>query len=182
MAVTTLKGHVSRALDFFRRPEIYFGIGKSTNWTEDDRTPGTPDTQTVDEYNPPVPMSTDDMVQVVGYKKAESVFLVVPDEEGTLRYRDTKWRVVSQSDALDEGARWVYVSTYISYDELPTNISYRQIGCFTGLIKAEGVSEGKFSLLPEEVKDPGILEVLDNRKAIYREPDQREQLVIVIEF
>ncbi|MDM7543682.1 hypothetical protein QUD93_04060 [Lactococcus lactis] len=30
MAVTTLKGHVSRALEFYNKPDIYIGIGKTT--------------------------------------------------------------------------------------------------------------------------------------------------------
>ena len=112
MAIATLKGHVSRALDFFNKSNIYYGIGKST--------------ACVDEFNPPLPLETDDLEETIGYKKAESIFLVVPDEEGAITYKDTSWRVVSPSNALTEGARWVYVSTYLSYDELPVDITYRQ--------------------------------------------------------
>lgn len=55
MAVTTLKGHVSRALDFYNKPDIYMGIGKTTPWE--------------DEYNPPTPATTDELTEPAGYKK-----------------------------------------------------------------------------------------------------------------
>lgn len=168
MAVTTLKGHVSRALDFYNKDNIFMGVGKVTPWSDD--------------YTPPVPDPTDDLLEPAGYKEVESKFLVVPDPEGELTYRRTKWKIVKPEDALEQGARWVFLSTFLTYEELPTDISYRQIGAFTGLIRDEKVPAGKVSLLPTEVSDQGILEVLDNRTPIYREADQREQLVLIIEF
>ena len=168
MAITTLKGHVSRAYDFYNKPNKYFGIGKTTPWDN--------------EMTPPTPTINDDMVEVVGYKLIESLFMVIPDDNGELVYRDTKWKIVPADQAYEKGARWVYVSTHVSYTELTTNISYRQIGLYTNLEKAEGVPTGKSILLPSEVGNPGILEVLDNRPPIYREADQREQLVLIIEF
>lgn len=187
MAVTTLKGHVSRALDFYNKPDIYFGIGKTTPWTEADRTPSTPSKDIsggyiIDDYKPPVPEVTGELTEVAGYKKAETIFLVVPDPEGTLTYRNTKWKIVPKEEALDKGARWVFLSTFVAYTELPTEISYRQIGAFTGLKAVKGTPPGKYHLLPEEVEDEGIIEILDNRTPIFREPDQREQLVLIIEF
>lgn len=90
-----------------------------------------------DEYNPPTPATTDELVEPAGYKKVESIFLVAPDPEGELTYRNTKWKIIPYEDALVQGARWVYLSTFITYSELPTDISYRQIAAFTGLQKAE---------------------------------------------
>lgn len=57
MAVITLKGHVSRALDFYNKPDIYMGIGKTT--------------PREDEYNPPIPATTDELTEPAGYKKVE---------------------------------------------------------------------------------------------------------------
>lgn len=182
MAVTTLKGHVNRARDFYNKQDIYFALGKGTPWTEADRTPATPGRQIIDEMSPPVPMNTDELKEPIAYKKVETMFHVVPDDNGTLVYKDTKWKIVEPHNAITEGARWVYISTTVAYNEVPTNISYRQIGCYTGLRKKQGVSTGKYALLPTEVEDAGVLEVLDNRRAIYREADQREKLVLIIEF
>ena len=143
MARTMLKGHVSRALDFFNKPDIYFGIGKTTAWE--------------DEYAPPAPLETDELEEPVGYKKAESKFLVKPDPEGELVYRNIKWKIISPSEALTEGARWVYLSSSIAYTEFPVSISYRQVAVFTGLTRADEVDAGKYNLLPSEVDDPVLL-------------------------
>lgn len=170
MAVTLLKGHVSRALDFYNKSSIYFGIGKTSPWTDD--------------YHPPTPTNTDELVEPAGYKKVDSKFLVIPDNDGSgeLTYRNSKWKIVPYNQALEKGARWVYISSFISYTEFPTDISYRQVGVFTGLTTNGSVPAGKSNLLPSEVADTGIPEVLDNRTPVYREADQREKLVVIIEF
>lgn len=170
MAITLLQGHVSRALDFYNKTSIYFGIGKTTAWE--------------DEYNPPTPTNTDSLLEPAGYKKVESKFLVIPDEDGTgeLTYRNSKWKIVPYDQAIAKGARWVYLSSFIAYNEFPIDISYRQVGVFTGLTAKSEVETGKTNLLPSEVEDVGIHEVLDNRTPVYREADQREKLIVIIEF
>jgi len=182
MSVTHLKGHVSRAMDFYNKPDVYFGIGKPTAWTEADRTTATPTTTVIGESYPPTPTNTDELIDPIAYKKVESIFLVRPDPSGELTYRNTKWKIVSYADALSQGARWVYISTFLSYSELPTDIVYRQIAAYTRLVKQVSVPIGQYVLLPGEVTDPGIIEVIDNRKPVYRDPDQREQLVLIVEF
>lgn len=176
MAITTIQGHVSRALDFFDKTDIYFGIGKTTPWLSEDGTP--------DEYHPPKPVSTDVLQEIAGYKKVDSKFLVIPDEDGTgeLTYRNSKWKIVQYDQALEKGARWVYLSSYIAYNEFSTDMSYRQIGVCSRLKVKDTTASGKSNLVPEEVEDPGILEVLDNRTPVFREADQRERLIVVIEF
>lgn len=171
MAVTLLKGHVSRALDFYNKNSIYIGIGKTTPWQEGDS-------------NPPTPVNTDELQEVAGYKKVESKFLVIPDDTGTgeLVYQNKRWRIVPYDQALDMGARWVYISTYIAYSEFDTDLIYRQIGVFTGLQIKPGVESSSYALTPDQVLSQGIPEALDNRTPIYREPDQREKLTMVIEF
>lgn len=168
MATTTISGHVSRALDFFERNDIYFGIGRPTPWPDE-------------EYPPPATIETTQLDEAIGYKKVETVYLVVPDEAGTISYRDSSWRVVPANEAIAEGARWVYIDCHLRYDELPL-VDYRQIGVFSRLTLADGVPEGKFNLLPSEVGDNGILEIVDNRKRTPRQIDMKEKLSIVIEF
>lgn len=181
MAICTLQGHVSRAIDFYNKQDVYFCIGKTSPWTVEDL--GDRFDSSVDyESNPPIPRNIDTMIDIVGYKKAESAFLVVQDDSGALEYRGTRWKIVSREEAPREGARWVYLSAYLSYNELPTDIVYRQMGVVSGLEKVEGVSDSKFVLLPEEVESQGLLEVIDNRRPVYRDADIREHLKIIIEF
>lgn len=167
-ATTTVGGHVARALDFVNKDTLYFGIGKSTPWQEDD-IPEPPD------------ILTSEVQEVIGYKKVEHAYLVVPDDNGDINYRDSRWRIVPPDQALAQGARWVYVDTYIRYTELPI-VPYRVVCVISNLLPTADVAPGKTALLPNEVLDAGIVEVVDNRGAVNRQVDQREQLSMVIEF
>ena len=53
---------------------------------------------------------------------------------------------------------------------------------YTGLVRAPGVPTDIYVLLPAQVADPGILEVLDDRKPVYRDADVKEQIKLVLEF
>lgn len=170
MAIATINGHVNRALQFYSLlPEMYFVVGNPTagSWTDD--------------FKPTSPSATDKVDVVVGYKKVGTAYPVVKDAtNGTISFNGTKWRLVTPDNAYTEGARWIYVTASIDYSELPVGVSYRQIGITTGLQKVDGVTTD--ALLPTQVKDPGILQTLDNRTPIYREASQREQIIQVIEF
>lgn len=166
-AVITDNSHVLRALDFYNSPGLYFGIGGYLPWE--------------DEEQPPLPSSTTEAIDgLIGFKKVEIKYLVVPDSvNGTLIYRDSKWAIVEEVSALTLKSRWVYVSSYLLYDELPLT-TYRQIGVFSRALPVEGVI--KDNLLPEEMFYNGVLEVLDYRTPQPRQLDQKEQLSIILEF
>lgn len=181
MAICTLQGHVSRALDFYNKEGKFICIGKSTPWTSED----VDDFDTSRDYEqyPPEPKNTDVMKEIIGYKRVEFCSMVVQDDvRGTLEYRGTKWRIVPIADAIKEGSRWVYISTELTYNELPITDPYRQVGVYTGLELNEDVNPAKYAILPDEVKDPGLLEVIDNRKPVYRDSDVREKIKLILEF
>jgi hypothetical protein len=181
MAIFTLRGHVSRALDFYNKGDVYFAIGKYNKW--DETTVHDYDPERDYDVDPPIPANTDPFLEPIAYKKVQSKFMVVPDEEnGTLEYRGTKWRIVLPENAADEGARWVYITSIMEYSEMPTDKPYRQVGVYTGLVRAGGVPPELYVLLPEQVEDPGILEILDDRKPVYRDADVKEQIKLVLEF
>jgi hypothetical protein len=77
MAVTTLYGHCSKALAFFNNTNIYFGLGKQTDWSN----PDIPDPPNVNQSG---------IVEPLGFKKCESKYLVIPDPAGSIIYRDTR--------------------------------------------------------------------------------------------
>lgn len=180
MASTTVAGHVARAVDFYNTSDIYFGIGKTTSWNADSTPTSTP---LNDDKNPPEPTSTDVLQEVVGYKRIESKFLVYPDDTGEITCNGRKWKIVTNPDEAQAlGARWVYLASWLLYNELPTDVAYRQVGVCTGLVKADSVATGKTALLPSEVTDPGILQAIYHRKPVYRDASQREQLMTIITF
>lgn len=180
MAILTLKSHIARAKDFYNKDDLYFVIGKTSQWSSSDI--DNFDASHDYESEPPVPKNTDEMKEIVGYKKIEFKALVKPDDNGSLEYRGTNWKIVSPEDAVAEGARWVYASADLTYNELPVTKPYRQVGLISGLKKASSVQADKYALLPNQVADTGLLEVIDNRKPVYRDTDVREKIKIVLEF
>lgn len=167
-AISTAASHVSRALDFYNKTDVYFCIGKTTVWT--------------DELNPPEPDPTTlDVSQIIGFKKVETKQLVIPDPSGSIIYRNTSWTTIVPTNAVASNAKWVYISSTIQYDDLPVGY-YRQIGVYSGLILAVGVSAGLVNLLPSQVQSNGILEVLDNRVAEYHAIDSRDSLSLILQF
>jgi len=236
MAMSTMEGHTSRALDFYAKDDIYFAIGKTTPWA--------------DELQPPVLTLHTRLQEIVGYKQVDTKYLLVPvTEGGTLQYSGQSWKTVSipflreltssastgtnilelddvtgieegdklrvekefysevsdvnqgnstitisdnldqdyeigdkvEFGAISEGSRWVYVGTTIVYDELPL-IEFRQVGLVSGLIRVTGIPPAQNVLLPNEVEDYGILEVIQNRRKVTRSIDQRERLSLILEF
>jgi hypothetical protein len=79
---STTFSHCSRAFDLFSSNSVYFGIGYQSPWA--------------DENNPPQVNYNDlEIYQIIGYKKVEDLYMVVPDEYGSVIYRDSQWRVIS---------------------------------------------------------------------------------------
>lgn len=170
--ITSITGHTARALDFFNRTG-YFGIGGTTAWNDEN----TPDTPT--EYSI--------LSETIGYKLIETKFLVYPVPEGEestsdLEFNNLKWRIATPANALENNARWVYLSSNLSYSELPTDVVYRQVAVFTNMTPADGVPDGKLVLLPNEVANVGVQEAISFRKPTYREADKRETLSLLLEF
>ena len=175
VAVTLISGHVSRALDFYNKSSIYFVLGKTSAWQSSDD-------PSISDYKPIEPKNTDRIQEILGFRKIDSKYLVVPDNaHGELNYAKSKWKIVQPEEAVAKGARWVYITATVDYQEFATNISYRQLAVTTQLVPKAGL-DTKLNLSPSEVVNQGIFEALDNRTPIFRSPNQREHLTIIIEF
>lgn len=173
MAISTIRGHVSRAVAFFKEPEIFFGFGRQTPWgNTDDGGDEVPDAPS---------MSAIAIEEPIGFKSIDRVHLVIPSESGSIVYKDSRWEIVPLDQAYNKNSRHVYVECTLRYDEIPL-INYRQMGILTELKRQSGVQTGKAALIPSEVADQGILQILDNRKPTIRQKDQKEQLSLIIEF
>jgi len=237
--IITLDGHVSRALDFYNKADnTYFVIGRTSAWDN--------------ELVPPVPDESTKIEEIIGYKKIDLMYMLIPDEDGDVVHKGNIYKKIkagyefcllnseftvdtnelelkacpttaiesgdkirinkqdiytvdsfdnltniittvedaSESYAVDtvvefgsiaEGSNLVYVQGLISYDELPLQ-SFRQVGVVTDLTPIEAVLVGQKALLPEEVINDGILEIVENRTAVNRAIDQRENISLIIEF
>lgn len=172
LPITTTVGHVSRAISFFELPNVYFALGRTTPW----------DGETDVNFSAPLPsVEATKLDELIGMKRVDVKSLVYPDDEGTVIYRDQAWRKISADEAVKLGAHWVYIEASILYDELPAT-AYRQIGVFSRVKLNDGVGVNKSVLLPEDISDTGILEVLDQRKVVTRNEDSRDTFSMIIEF
>lgn len=115
IGVTTIGGHVARAIDFQARQDVYAVLGKSSPWVPTAQDP------TLSDENPPVPSPTavnlDDPVVV----KKCVLNLVVPDAAGSITAYGQKWRLVTPAEAPALGARWVLVTASFDYNEAPVS-------------------------------------------------------------
>lgn len=172
LPVTTTMGHVSRALSFFELDNIYFALGKTSPW----------DGELEENFSVPLPsVSATTLDELIGMKRVDVKSLVYPDEEGTVVYRDKTWRKISAEEAVKLGAHWVYIESSILYEDFPET-AYRQIGVFSRVVANEDVPVTQTVLLPENIKDTGILEILDQRKVVTRHEDSRDRFSMIIEF
>lgn len=168
MANSTVYGHVSRALEFLKHDDLFFCIGRTSEWP--------------DEKQPPaVDVNQVDVEEQVAFKKVEEKKLVVPDPNGSIFYMGDRYREVQADQAKAEKARWVFVSTELSGNEVPLE-DFRQVGLYSSTKLKSTVPVGKTAVLPNEVEDAGLLEILDNRKVTHRQEDQSEKLSLVVEF
>lgn len=167
MAIATLEGHISRAVDFSNKRDLFFVIGKISPWES--------------EQSPPAPNELTVVGEVIGYKRVEQVVLVVQDESGELLYEGTRWRLCTEADAYIAGAVHVYVDTVLTSDELPLQ-TFRQVGLVSSLSLKSETNPNKYHLLPSEVDSPGVLQVVSNRVPVARQLGQSQKLSFIISF
>lgn len=164
----TSYGHASRAYSFYKHDTPYLIIGMRNSWSHEP----TPDDATIDSV----------ITDIIGYKKIDSKLMVELDpSSGTITYKDQKWSVVDPEQAISKKCNHIYITATINYDEFSSVTSYRQIGIVTKLEPKPG-KESSSLLMPTDVKNPGWLEILENRTPVYRSTDQMEKLAIILEF
>lgn len=172
LPIATTMGHVSRAISFYELPNVYFALGKTSPW----------DNENAEGFVPPAPsMDATTLEELVGMKKVSTKSLVYPDDNGTIIYRDQTWRKVTVDEAIMLGAHWVYIETSMLYTDFPVT-AYRQIGVFSRVKLNAGVSQSKEVLLPADISNVGVLEILDQRKVVTRNEDSRDTFSMIVEL
>lgn len=156
-----------QAVQMVRSNQIWIGIGKSTPWNEADEVPDV--------------MGGTTLQEPIGFKKAEKVQYVQPDENGTILQLGQKWKTITEEEAIQTLTRWVYVAAWLNMDELPT-VSYRQAAVITNLQFKPETPIGSLAVKADEVANPGYALVVNNRSPIQRTADQREFIEFIIEF
>jgi hypothetical protein len=180
VGVTTIDGHIRRAMEFAARTDVWIAMARTvTPWPDD----AANRTETDNNFAVPIP---DNLVrpfitEIEGYTKAQ-MDLVVPDAAGPIELYGLNWRIVDPVDAYTENARHVWCRGQFRYNEVATNISYRQIGVVCNLVTQPSVLPGQTILTPADVADPGIVEYFYNHRPKSRDVNQRDVLNTIISF
>lgn len=143
---------------------MWLGLGRTQPWN--------------DEEEPPAPnIAATNLDQLVGVKKVTRGFLVVPrinnnqDTAGKpyppassndVIYKGQQWAPVSDKQASKYGARWLYLETDVTPEDLPYAV-FRQTGIYMGLTPKPQFSN-QSSLTPNEIQDSGMLIAYDNQR------------------
>lgn len=171
---STVKGyHVNRAIEYYKREDLFFVFAHEEDWPE----PEPPATK----GSVPSPEFYDQLLNPWAYKKVESKWLVKPDDEGSIVFQNKKFKIYTPDNALENGARWLYLMSYVSFNEIPLKV-YRQIGLNTGVVVDPTHLSGGNAYTPDQILNPGVTEIINNRIGVGREPDLREMVSVMIEF
>ena len=107
---------------------------------------------------------------------------IVEDEEGSILYQGVNYRKIYDKDFESEKPVNLYFKILIPTDVFSSIDSYRQLGIYYNLTRADGVSSDKDILEPSEVADKGTLYSISNFRRVLRRDDRFETTVEVIEF
>lgn len=169
IATTVKDYHVNRAIEFFSKKSLYWGLGHPNEWENSQvKTP---------EYN-------DKLIEPWGFKKVTIRNLVVPVEnlsegKNIIEFQSQKFKVININDAHAESCRWVYLSSTLTSKDISTK-SFSQVSIQTGLIPRKNHDKDFITL--SEVEDMGYTEILNNRSAVNADIDIKINLALILEF
>lgn len=171
LPVVPYVAHTSRALSFYNL-DIYLALGKTTPWSSTELESG---------FIPPKPeLTSSGIEELLGMKRTRKL-LVKPDATGSITWQGSKWKVLSEEEAIQQQSRWVYLEAIIQSGDMALT-PYRQVALFSRITRKPGVSAEKEILLPDEIVSLGVLEMLDNRPVVVRQADTKDTYTVIIEF
>jgi hypothetical protein len=168
MATTTYKSRARRALLLKDNSTFWGAIGRVTAWDN--------------EASPPDPSPASTAVEeTICYVQASLVALCTPvDDDEDVTVLGQKYAYVADEDAIDEGARFIYVKVIFDPSAGQPYDTFRQIGLFSDLVPSAGY-ESETWLAPENVDSSGLLEYLSNEQSTNMSTSKKEIIEIVIE-
>lgn len=130
---------------------FWFGVGRTTPWTN--------------ESNPPQETANTTVIsEIQGFKRVEQVLYVVPDNNGTIIFKGQKYRVVNEQNIYTDGARYLYFSAWLMFDDFPV-VTFRQTGLFVDVVPQSGY-ENYDILLPTQVQSYRMIAYVNHQPRI----------------
>lgn len=197
MPITPYSGMVDAAIRFKNLPQLWLAIGRTTPWVDETQPPNENDFQNHPEF-----LSYVQPDELIGLKRIEVAQLCVPDTNGEVRYRNQRYKLIDDIEAMDRQARWVYIRASLDYVEKNTAgvgiigfVTYRQTAIMSD-IKPLTPYKDETVLAPDQVevypadypiarlrgKVKGRMVFLANHTPRERDGAQRDITEIVREF
>lgn len=169
MAVTTYSARARRALLHKTNSTYWVSIGRTTAWDDED--------------NPPDPSPSaaaiEEPIIYVAPTQVSLCKVVTSGEDVT--HLGTKYEFVADLDAIDEGARYLYLLARFDPTSGQPYDTFRQVALYSNLVPGTG-HESDSWLAPANVSSAGLLEYLDNDVATIMTDTRLEVIEIMIEF
>lgn len=130
---------------------FWVGVGRTTPWPNENSPPAEDPTLTT-------------LQEIQGYKRVDSVQFVVEDPNGTILFRNRRYRIVPEQNIYTEGARWLYLTATLLFDQFPI-VTFRQTGIFVDVVPTAG-NENKDVLLPNQVQSARLIGYVNHQPRI----------------
>lgn len=146
----------------------WIAVGRTTAWPDDD--------------NPPTETRLDEFIEPIIYVKGSGVTLCTSViSGGDITYKGQSFQSVSDEDAIDELARFIYMSAEIRPASGQPYGTYRQRAVVCNVVPALG-HESDAWLAPANVLDPGTVCLIENDTPNIQSIARSQMLPMVLEF
>lgn len=178
-SITTINQRVLNAINLKNQDNLYFALGKSTAW-DDEETPDTPLTSQT-EIEELIYIKKISVKQLV--KLADAYPYIYDIYGASVTVNGVDYTYVLEGNAYTEQAYRVYLSANISYEDIaPTDTTFRSIGILLNPLDSEGDELEGSEYLAASVDDQGQLLYVWNFETITRDESQSEKIEIVLVF
>lgn len=153
MPIIPFSGMVESAIRFMNQPPLWFCIGRTTPWPDENNPPNENDfsanPQYLDYLNPE---------ELIGFKRVEVTQLCVPDVNGEVKYKTQRYKLIDTQDAVEYQARWLYIRATLDYIERNSAnqsviglVTYRQTCLMSGIVPLDPYKD-EVVLTPNQVQ------------------------------
>ena len=146
----------------------WIAVGRTTAWPDDDA--------------PPSETRVDELIEPIIYVRGAGVTLCTPVVSGgDLLYKGQSYQSVTDEDAIDELARFIYMSAEIRPASGQPYGTYRQRAVVCNVTPTLG-HESDGWLAPANVLDPGTVCLIENDVPNIQSLERSQVLPMVLEF
>lgn len=189
MAIATQTAHISQAITFSKRTDLWMELAKSSAWT-DETEPDAEDASTT-SLNEPLVYAKINQINLVYEKPNDTTTTTATnssttttttttnDQTNVIIYGGKQWLPSSETDAYSNNARYVLFTVSIDVGSVPT-FSWRQSGIVDGVVLSNGTTGT--TVTADKVTSVGNLYMYDNHVVNNYTDDMKLVISYIAEF